>query len=455
MKLADDLSAIVGPDRVSTKPADLESHSHDESTHEPVTPAVVVFPKATEDVSGILALANRRRIPVTGYGAGTSVEGQAIPAPGGIVVDFSQMNRIVAVHEADFQATVEAGVLRNDLEHHLGMRGLFFPPDPGANASIGGMIANNASGIRTLKYGSTRDNVLALTAVLADGRVIRAGSRSVKQSAGYDLRNLIVGSEGTLALVTTAVLRLQPIPEHHSTAVVSFESIEAAARVVAAIMAQGLAPAALELLNVPHVEWMNEDENTALPAAPALMIEFSGSSGVVVRDEMEAALELARTGGAVHVSSADGPGERTRLWRMRHHARERYVRRNPGRRIMSIDVSVPISALPDLVAFAEAKGKAAGFELPILSHAGDGNVHIAVIHDPGLVDTAAQLTDAIVHHALEVGGTSSGEHGIGVGKRQYLAAEFGSNAVQLMREIKATLDPNNILNPGKVLPTDR
>lgn len=455
--LLDELRLIVGTDAVSTGRSDLEIHSHDESTHEPVLPDVVVYPTTTEQVSAILQLANRERVAVTGFGGGTSVEGQTVPAPEGIVVDFRDMNRVVAMHAEDFQVTVQPGILRRDLETYLSTYGLFFPPDPGANASIGGMIANNAAGIRTIKYGATRDNVLALTAVLADGRIIRTGSRSVKQSAGYDLRHLIIGSEGTLALVTEATLKLAPVPEHFATAIVAFPNVGAAAATVHAIMGYGLEPAALELLHPSHIRSMNEDEDAGLEEAPSLMVEFTGASDTAVADAMAEARSLCNEYGALSVRQGFGHEQRTRMWRMRHGTRERYVRRNPGKKIISVDVSVPVSGLPELVAFAERAGSELGFELAVLSHAGDGNVHIPVIYDPTdeeSANRATRLGEMLVEKALDLGGTSSGEHGIGIGKRRYLSAEFGEEAVGVMRDIKRLLDPHDILNPGKVIPDD-
>jgi D-lactate dehydrogenase (cytochrome) len=446
------LRELVGDQAVSTGASDLEIHSHDESTHGPVLPGAIVYPKTTAEVSGILAIANREGMPVTGYGAGTSLEGNAVPAAGGIVVDFRDMNRILAIHEEDFQATVQAGVLRLDLEEHLSRYGLFFPPDPGANASIGGMIANNAAGIRAIKYGATRDNVLALTAVLADGRVIKTGSRSVKQSAGYDLRHLIIGSEGTLALVTEATLKLAPVPEHFATAVVAFPDVSSVAAAVHSIMGYGLEPAALEMLHAYDIRWMNEDEDAGLVEAPSLMMEFTGASVVAVDEAMAEARSLSNAAGAVGAQEGLDHQTRAQLWRLRHSARERYARRNPGKKHITIDVSVPVSTLPELVAFAEKACADLGFDLPIYGHAGDGNIHIGVVYAQAAATAATELSGKLVKKALELGGTSTGEHGTGIGKRKYLVDEFGADAVDVMHSIKQALDPNNILNPGKVLP---
>lgn len=451
----DALTEVLGGAAVSTGLSDRETHAQDESTQPAVVPLAVVYPRSTRDVSRIAEIANANLVPITGWGAGTSVEGNAVPSPGGIVVDFREMNQIVALHVDDFQATVQPGILRLDLEDQLRQHGLFFPPDPGANASIGGMIANNAAGIRTVKYGATRDNVLGLTVVLADGRVIKAGSRSIKQSAGYDLRHLMIGSEGTLGLVTEATLKLATVPEHWATAVVAFRNVGDASAVVRSIMGYGLEPAALELVHQNHVQWMNEDEGTGLVEAPSLMIEFSGPTAQAVEESMREALSICDAVGVIDVRHTSDHAERAEMWRMRHGSRERYVRRNPGRRIIAVDAAVPISAFPELMSFVEATTAGWPLDVPIIGHAGDGNIHVSLIFDPADAEAAAaaqQMSDEIVHRAIEMGGTSTGEHGVGVGKRKYLVDEFGADTVDVMRAIKRTLDPNGILNPGKVIP---
>lgn len=453
--LIDELSAIIGRDNVAQGTSVLELHSHDESTHDPVLPDVVVFPETADEVSSIAALANQHRIPLTAFGAGTSLEGHTVPVNGGIVLDFARMNRVVQVHADDFQVTVQPGVLRLDLEKHLSGFGLFFPPDPGANATIGGMIANNAAGIRTIKYGATRDNVLALEVVLADGRVIKTGSRSIKQSAGYDLTHLIVGSEGTLGLVTEATLRIYPVPEHFSTAIVAFPDIPDAARAVYEIMGHGLEPAAVELVHQDHIAWMNEDEGADLQVAPSLMLEFTGPNEEVVREAMTAALEICQRSSSIGSDGGLGREARNAMWRMRHSIRERVRRHFPDHKLVSVDVAVPISRFPELVAFSQERAAALGLDYRVMGHAGDGNMHMGLTYAPDDDDgrqRAETLGSELVHKALEMDGTSTGEHGIGVGKRPFLVAEHGGEAVEVMRQIKQTLDPNNVLNPGKVLP---
>ena len=449
------LLATLGSEKVSTANAERELHSSDESTFPPVMPDVVVWPTSTSDVVQIVKIAAEFGEPITGWGVASSSEGHAIPIQHGIVVDFSRMDQILAVHAEDFQATVQPGVLRLDLEKHLSQYGLFFAPDPGANASVGGMIANNAAGIRAHKYGATRANVLALEVVLASGEVIETGSRSVKQSSGYDLTRLMIGSEGTLGLVTRATLMLHPVPEHFATAVVGFGSVAEAAQAVYGIIGSGLAPAALEIMHQNHIKYMNEDDGSNWPEVPTLMMEFTGSSKIAIDEAMEEAAAICRYNGAsVFTSGLDHQG-RKKMWQMRHGARHRYRRRAPGRLWTALDVSVPISNLAEIIEYAEQS--AADLNLPgeVLGHAGDGNIHMGIGYTPGNADEqhrASEISRLIVEKALELEGTASGEHGIGLGKRKYMVAEHGAPAVEAMRTIKRALDPNNLLNPGKVLP---
>ena len=454
--ISDSLSEIVGPEFVSTSDSDRDLHSQDESDHPASQPDAVAYPATTEEVSQIAKFANRNEIPIVGWGAGTSVEGHPIPTRGGIVVDFRRMNAIRAIHPQDFQVEVEPGMLRLDLEEHLSAKhGLFFAPDPGANASIGGMIANNAAGVRALRYGSAAANVLALEVVLADGTVISTGSRSVKQSAGYDLTRLFVGSEGTLGLITAATLKLIPIPEHAASAVIAFPDVLAASHAVYAIMGHGLEPSALELLHRDHIAWMNEDEGAGLTEATSLLIDFTGPTHELVTTAIELAIALCQQAGATGITETQSHQERKELWRLRHGTRERSHRRFPGHEWISMDVSVPISKLPALVAFCEEVTKSRGQEARLISHAGDGNIHLAMHYDPADKagrKAAVQTGEDLVARAIELGGTCSGEHGIGLGKKKYMVAEHGANAVATMWAIKRALDPKGILNPDKVLP---
>ena len=448
------LYQIVGREHVSAAEADRALHSQDQSTHPPVLPDVVVWPNSTAEVSAIAKLASKHHIPITAWGAGTSLEGHSIPLKRGISLNFQRMARVLAVHDEDFQATVQPGIFRKALEAHLANYGLMFAPDPGANASIGGMIANNAAGIRTVKYGATRDNVLALEVVLANGDIIRTGSRSVKQSAGYDLTHLFTGSEGTLGLITAATLKLVPIPEHFSTATIAFESVEGAAEAVYSLIGSGLEPAALELIHPDMIQWMNEDAGANLTVAPSLMIEFSGADEQTVANAMRLAREVCAEVGSTGFQGGLGRDARRKMWAFRHGIRERLVRTFPNQHWVLVDLAVPISNFPKLVAYCQEKVYEYGFDGRIIGHAGDGNMHCGMHfapNDEAAKARATELGKVMVKRALELEGTCTGEHGIGLGKQKYMLAEHGENALNTMRLIKQALDPLNIMNPGKVL----
>ncbi len=455
MNILSELQNIVGPEHVSTAAADRQQHAHDQSDQAPGLPDVVVWPGSTEEVSAILKLANRERVPVTAWGAGTSLEGQPLAIFGGVILDFGRMNQIVQIHDGDFQVTVQPGIFYMDMNKQLARYGLFFAPDPGANASIGGMLANNAAGIRTVKYGATRDNVLALQIVLANGDVIRTGSRSVKQSAGYDLTHLFVGSEGTLGLITAATLKLAPLPEYFSAATVAFPDVTAAAQTVFEIIASGLEPTALELLDETSVEIINTEPGIQLEPGPTLFLEFSGASEVSLGETLELAETICRENGCLSYRSGIGRDARARLWEARHRLFEVMVRYHQGMGHVVTDVAVPISVYPEVVretAVIIQKYQITGH---LIGHAGDGNLHTALFFPPDdetAVQRVEQARSAMVKLALSLNGTCTGEHGVGLGKQKYMLAEHGPNAIHLMRQLKTTLDPHNILNPGKVLP---
>lgn len=448
------LTAIVGTDRLSTTTADRDHHSRDQSSHTSALPDVVLWPETTDEVSAVLRLADANRIPVVGWGAGTSLEGQPVPTHGGFVIDFGRMNRIIAVHERDFQVTVQPGMLYRDMNAQLARHGLFFAPDPGANASIGGMIANNAAGTRTVRYGATRDNVLALEVVLANGAVIRTGSRSVKQSAGYDLTHLFTGSEGTLGLVTAATLKLAPLPEFVSAITVAFETVEQAADAVFGIIGSGLNPAALELLDAWTIDILKPEFSFALQSAPHLFIEFHGASQAALESELGLAEEICREAGCTRFEAGLGREAHSQLWEVRHRTFEIMVQHHPGMRWLVTDVAVPISRYPEMVAFAHATGRQLGVPGGMVGHAGDGNLHTINFYppdDPSAQDGINQFNTGLVGHALALGGTCTGEHGVGIGKQKFMLSEHGEGALTVMRQIKLALDPHNILNPGKVI----
>jgi D-lactate dehydrogenase (cytochrome) len=448
------LQAIVGPERVSTTLPDRAQHGRDQSAHPEHLPDIVVWPQSSTEVSAILAYANQSAIPITAWGAGTSLEGNPIPVHGGVVLNFQQMNKILQLHATDFQVTVQPGLFYKDMNKVLAQHGLFFAPDPGANASIGGMVANNAAGIRTVKYGATRDNVLALEVVLANGDVLRTGSRSVKQSAGYDLTHLFVGSEGTLGIVTEATLKLYPLPEHFSAVIAAFPTVEVAAEVVFTIIGSGLEPTALELLNTQAIVILNTEPDFEQVAAPTLFMEFSAASQNSLEEELALVEAICREYHVQHFATGVGREARNRLWHARHRFFETTLRYYPGSAYLLTDVAVPISQFPALVACANERLTSLALQGTIIGHAGDGNLHTSVFFSPEDNDSrrrAGQLNDYLVEQALALGGTCTGEHGIGLGKQKYMLAEHGPVALKLMRQLKATLDPNGILNPGKIL----
>jgi D-lactate dehydrogenase (cytochrome) len=449
------LISIVGADHLSAAESDRNLHSRDQSSHSAHLPDMVVWPETTGQVSRLAAYADEQRLPITGWGAGSSLEGNPIPVKGGVVMDFGRMNRILAIYAEDFQVTVQPGLLYKDMNKVLAQHGLFFAPDPGANASLGGMIANNAAGTRTVKYGATRDNVLALEVVLANGDVIRTGSRSVKQSAGYDLTHLFTGSEGTLGLITEATLKLAPLPEHFSAVVTSFPTTEAAAQAVFSLIGSGLDPAALELLDTATVAILNDADRLDLPAAPNLFLEFHGASEATLAVELELVKEICEASGCQTFASGLGRDARDRLWEARHRLGESLLRFYPGQGYLITDVAVPISQYPALVAEAvealRPLGQVRGF---IFGHAGDGNMHSMIF----FANTAAEyariqgaFNDRIVEKAIALGGTCTGEHGVGIGKQKYMVREHGETAMGVMRRLKEFFDPHGILNPGKVV----
>jgi len=447
-----DLQSMVAPDRFSTGESNLDLHSRDQSHHKPSRPEAVIWPVTREEVSEILKYANAHVIPVTGWGAGSSLEGNPIPVRAGIVLNFSLMNHILDVREEDFQADVEPGVGYRDLNGALRHKGLFFPPDPATSATIGGMIANNASGTRTVRYGSTKDYVLRLSVVLANGEIIEMGTRASKTSSGYDLIHLFVGSEGTLGVVVEATLRLVGLPEAFSAAVITFPSVQAAGKAVFEIIRSGLDPASLELLAPECVELINREKGLGLEVAPTLFTEFHGPSESQMAEVIEMVGEICKEEGCKAFRSGLGRDERDRLFRSRHELGEMLLRSHPGRSPMSTDVAVPITAYPEMIALARSESEKTGIPGYIFSHAGDGNIHLVLMWKTGdekewaIID---QVNNDMVSRALAVGGTASGEHGIGIGKRKFMEKEHGKS-LEWMRKIKALFDPHGILNPGKI-----
>jgi D-lactate dehydrogenase (cytochrome) len=445
-------SLVSEPERVTDDEAVARSHGRDISHHPERAPDAVVFPDSRAEVATILRWANEARVPVTPYGSGTSVEGHVIPVHGGISLDLTRMNAILDVRPGDLLARVEAGVTRLQLEERLRKAGLFFPVDPGADASLGGMVATNASGTNAVRYGTMRNNTLGLEVVLADGTVIRTGGAAPKSSAGYDLTRLFVGSEGTLGVVTEILLRVQRVPEFVVAGRAVFPSVDTAVLAAKRLIQTGSAVARVELVDELTVRAVNAHEGTDYVEGPTLFLEFSGTEPAV-RHELERAETLARNEGCVAFEAGSDEGERVRLWNARHNAALAVMATAPGKKLMSTDVCVPVSALPEAIRHARELVESAGIAAAVLGHVGDGNYHTIFMVDPadaGEVTRAEAINEEIVRYALELDGTCTGEHGIGLGKRAHLRAERGA-AVDLMRAIKKTLDPHGILNPGKVL----
>jgi D-lactate dehydrogenase (cytochrome) len=444
------LANDVGAENVSTAPAERRLHARDMSAHQEYLAEVVVWPHTAEQVAAVLRLANEAGVPVTAWGVGSSLEGNPVPVHGGVVLSLARMNGITAVHADDFQVTVQPGLPYKDLNRQLAPLGLFFAPDPGANATIGGMLANNAAGIRTVKYGASKDNVLRLQVALADGRLIQVGSRSVKQASGYDLLHLFVGSEGTLGVITEATLKLWPIPELMSAVVASFETVAAAVETVVLVRGSGLEPAALEFIDATHARLLSQAEGVDLGDQPALFMEFHAAHQATLQMGLDTVQEICRSMGAVRFRATTDPTERRRLWHARHAAYEIALRAHPQQKFMILDVAVPISAFPAMVAHIEATLDAHALTGYMVGHAGDGNLHVLLpFGDEASYRVATAVNEAVVLQAIELGGTATGEHGVGFGKARFMTREHGP-ALDVMRVIKQTLDPNGILNPGKI-----
>lgn len=448
---ADLVQALGG--RVSTADAVRRQHSHDESHHAAHLPDAVVSCQSTDDVVTAVRICARHRIPLVPFGAGTGLEGGVNPSAGGVSLDLTGMNRVLRVSTGDLDATVQAGVTRLQLNDRLGGQGLFFPVDPGADASLGGMAATRASGTNAVRYGTMRENVLGLSVVLADGRVIRTGGRARKSAAGYDLTRLFVGSEGTLGVITEITLRLHGIPETIAAAVCAFPDLHSAVQAVVQVIQLGIPVARAELLDEAMMDAINRFSGTGYPVAPTLFLEFHGGPRSVA-EQLDQVRGIAADMGSPELPAALRREERSRLWQARHDALPAAKALRAGAVTWSTDVCVPISALPEIVAATSRALAASGLMAPLAGHVGDGNFHLAFVLDPADTaerERAAQVHDQLVRRALQAGGTCTGEHGIGSGKTAFLQAEHGP-AVSVMRDIKNLLDPLAILNPGKVVP---
>ena len=447
------LAARLGADRVSTGGDVLAQHGRDESFHPEARPDVVVWPRNIDDAAAVVRIALEHRLPLVPFGAGTSLEGHVSALAGGISVDMREMNRVGKPSIDDLDVVVEAGVTRRALDARLQPEGVFFAVDPGADATIGGMVATGASGTMTVRYGTMRENVLSLTIVNGRGEVVRTHSRARKSSAGYDLTRLIVGSEGTLGLVCEATLRIHPIPPATAAAACTFPSVEAAVGCAVQVGQYAIPVARIELADELQIEAINRHDKTSFQVAPTLFLEFHGVSEEDVGGQARETGAIAVECGGSDFAWASDERERRRLWHARHRAYDAARALRPGCAGMTTDVCVPISALADCVAAAQADIAAHGLVAPIVGHVGDGNFHTCVLvdpNDPGDVRRAEEFHARLVERALAHDGTCTGEHGVGYGKARFLAAEHGAAAVEMMREIKRALDPEGIFNPGKV-----
>jgi len=437
---------------VSTNETILDQHGRDESAIPPVRPSAVVMPHSTEEVSKVLKYCNAEKIPVVAFGAGSSLEGHVLPLFGGISLDLTEMNKIIEIKTDDLVVRVEPGVHRMALNEKLATQGLFFSVDPGADATLGGMASTGAAGTTTVRYGAMRDNVLALTAVMADGKVIRTGRETRKLSAGYDLTRLLVGSEGTLAVITELTLRVFGIPEKMAAAIVRFPTLSDGVTAATAIVRSGIAIARCEFLDAKCIKNVNSHDGLNLSEMPTLFFEFHGSPVGVAEDAQSVKEIVEEFGGSEFEWTAD-EGARRKLWQARHNAYWAGIAAHPGKRAVSTDAAVPLSKLSEAVQIAEQILSKHPYPFSILGHVADANFHCFIVTDPakpGELEDVRHITHEITMKMIEMGGTCTGEHGIGSGKIAALIEETGTPAVSIMKLIKQTLDPNNILNPGKV-----
>ncbi|WP_066269714.1 FAD-binding oxidoreductase [Hydrogenophaga palleronii] len=447
----DALRQLLG-DRLVTSAAVCDQHGRDESIFAAMPPAAVAFARCTDEVLAIVRLCREHRVPLVPYGAGSSLEGHTLATQGGVTLNLQQMDRLVAVHDEDQTATVQPGVTRKALNAALRDKGLFFPIDPGADATIGGMCATRASGTNAVRYGTMRENVLNLTVVTPDGQLVKTARRARKSAAGYDLTRLFVGSEGTLGVVVEATVKLHPLPESISAAVCAFPSIDTAVQAVVQIIQVGVPIARCEFVDSVAIRALNGHSNTGLPEQSHLFFEFHGSE-TGVREQVALVQDIAGEFGGERFQWADTPEERTRLWEARHNVYFAALLLRPGCRSVVTDVCVPISRLADCVNQTADDLRQSGLLAPIVGHVGDGNFHVQMLIDGGCADeleAAEALNARLVTRALGMDGTCTGEHGIGLHKQAFLLEELGEAPVALMRQIKHAMDPHNLMNPGKI-----
>lgn len=439
-------------DRLSVSKSDLDAHGQSETHFDAIPPDAVAYPRSASEVSAIVKICANHRCPVIGYGAGTSLEGHTLAVQGGVTVDFRNMADVVQINNEDMTVRVRPGITREDLNTQLRATRLFFPVDPGANASIGGMASTRASGTTAVRYGTMRDNVLALEVVMADGRIVRTGTGARKSSAGYDLTALMVGAEGTLGLITELTLKLQGQPEGVAAATCTFPTIDAAVEAVTDTIAMGIPMARIEFLDAASVAAVNAYSKADFPQTPHLMVEFHGSA-TGVEEQAARFGDIASDHGGAAFEWATLPEDRNRLWHMRHHAYWAILASRNGATAIVTDVCVPISTLAQAVRETQDDIERSGLSAPILGHVGDGNFHAILLIDPqsdAEKKTAQGLSARMAERSLALGGTITGEHGVGMGKLDYMTAEHGVGW-DVMAQIKRALDPDNIMNPGKVV----
>jgi len=439
-------------DRLTTNQTIRDRHGTDESHHAPKSPDAVVFPQTTDEVIDIVNICREHRTPIVPFGVGTSLEGHIAALHGGVCVDLGQMNAVLSVHAEDLDVTVEPGITRKELNEYLRDTGLFFPIDPGANATIGGMTATRASGTNAVRYGTMRENVLSLGVVLPDGRYIRTGKRARKSSAGYDLTRLFVGSEGTLGIIVDVTLRLYGIPETISAAICSYPSVDDAVNTTILTIQSGVPIARIELVDQVQMRALNNFSDLGYAERPTLFFEFHGTEAGVA-EQIESVRAISDDFGGADFAWASRPEDRNKLWQARHDAHYANMQLRPGAKAWPTDVCVPISRLAECIAETRKDIEESGLLAPIVGHVGDGNFHVDMVLDPDdaeEVGRARVLNERLVSRALEMEGTCTGEHGVGYGKIDNLFAEHGA-ALDIMRDLKRTIDPLNLMNPGKIV----
>jgi D-lactate dehydrogenase (cytochrome) len=451
--LIDELAQLLG-NRFTTGEHERQQHGKDESSLEPLPPDAVCFPLSTHEVSSIVQCCHRYHTPVIPFGAGSSLEGHIFAPQGGVSIDLSRMNQILRVSADDLDCTVQAGVTRQQLDKHLRPLGMFFPVDPGADATIGGMASTRASGTNAVRHGTMSENILMLKVVLPDGQIIKTGTRARKSAAGYDLTHLFIGAEGTLGVITEVTLRLQGVPEAISAAVVGFRSFESAVQAVTQVRQIGVPVARIEFLDEIMVQAVNKFAGLSLIEQPTLFLEFHGSNASV-KENAELVGEIMHDMGGSDFKWAVNQAERTALWTARHNAYYASLAFRPGCRALTTDVCVPISRLAECIVETKHDLEDSSLSATIVGHVGDGNFHMLMLVDPNKPEDyaeAARINERLVQRALAMDGTITGEHGVGMGKKKYMQSEHGAEALAVMRAIKRALDPENLMNPGKMLP---